>query len=367
MNFRNLLSLCAVALISVAVMAQAPTGKVHGRVTDPTGVPKAAGTIGLSTDGGKTFKFTFPVSATGDFTGDGVAPGTYSLIFKMPDTGEGKFIDLIDNVKVVAGQDTLQDVDMTRKEFMDKMTPDQRKQVEDFKKKNADVMKTNQLIKNLNADLQTARQDNKDKKYDEAEALMLKDTVAKPDGFLLWYELGSAQLGQKKYDDAIASYKKVLELDTKKPSPELDGGAHAGIGEAYARDGKPDDVANAVTEYDTAAKTNPAKAAFYLTNEAVVYQNVSNGDAQAAAADKAIAADEKNPLPYYLKGQALAAKITVDAKSGAYILPPGMVDAYKKYLELAPTGQYVAEVNAILAETTKQVSNSFKAQPTKKK
>jgi tetratricopeptide (TPR) repeat protein len=366
MKLRSLISLCAVALFSVAAMAQI-AGKVHGRVTDPTGVTKTVGTIGLSTDQGHTFKYSFPVGATGDYTGTGIAPGTYSVVYKMPDTAEGKFVDMIDNVKIIADQDTLQDVDMSRKEYIDKMTPDQRKQVEDFKKKNAEIMKTNSVIKTLNADLNTARQDNKDKKYDEAEALMLKDTVLRPDGVLLWYELGNAQLGEKKWDDAIASYKKVLDLDvaSKKPNIELEGGAHAGLGEVYARDGKADDVATAETEYDSASKVNPTKAGFYYSNETVVFQNTGNGEAQAAAADKAITADPKNPLPYYLKGQALAAKITIDAKSGAYILPPGMVDAYKTYLQLAPTGQFVAEVNAVLAETTKTVQTTFKA--TKKK
>ena len=371
MKLRTLLSLCAVALVPFAALAQtAVTGKVHGRVTDPTGVPKAVGTVGLSTDMGHTFKYTFPVSATGDFTGDGIAPGTYSLVYRMPDTPEGKFIDEIDNVNIVAASDVMQDLDMSRAEYISKMTPDQQKQVAEFKKKNADVMKTNLLVKNLNADLTAARQNIKDKKFDEAEALMLKDSAAKPDGVPIWFELGNAQLGLKKYDDSIVSYKKVLELDAtaKKPNPDQDGAAHAGIGEAYARDGKPDDVAKAQEEYDQAAKINPVKAASYLTNEAAIFMNANNGDAQAAAADKAIAvdpADPKNPLPYYIKGQALVAKVTQDPKTKAWILPPGMEDAYNTYLKLAPTGPYAAEIASILKELTTPVETSFKA--TKKK
>jgi len=355
-------------LLSLAGMAQdATTGKVHGRVLDPTGMPKGVGTVSLSTDGGHTAKFSAPVSATGDFVVTGASAGTYSIIYKMPDTPEGKFIDEIDNVKVVDGQDTQQDIDMSRKDYLDKMTPEQRKQVEEFKKKNSEIMQKNQIIKTLNADLGTARQDNKDKKYDEAEALMLKDTAAKPDGVLLWYELGSAQLGLKKYDDAVATYKKVLELDaaSKKPNPELSGGAHAGVGEAYARDGKTADVATAQTEYDEAVKANPVRAAFYLTNEAVVFQNVNNSDAQAAAADKAIAIDPKSPLPYYLKGQALVGKVTQDAKTNAWVLPAGMADAYNMYLKLAPTGPYAPEITSIMTELTKPVVTNIKS--TKKK
>src|SRR5271155_6073238 len=113
MKLRLPLLLAAVALLSVSIagMAQEPTGKLHGRVTDPTGVPRGGGSVGLSTDGGKTEKYTFPVSETGDFKGDGIAPGTYSLILRMADTAPGKFVDNIDNVKIVAGQDMLQDDD----------------------------------------------------------------------------------------------------------------------------------------------------------------------------------------------------------------------------------------------------------------
>jgi tetratricopeptide (TPR) repeat protein len=341
-------------------VAQAPTGKIHGRVIDPTGVPKTAGTVSLSTDMGHTSKYSFPVSATGDFTGDNIAPGTYSVILRLPDTGEGKFVDEIDNVKIVAGDDVHQDVDMSRKEYIDKMTPEQKKQLEEFKKKNAEILKTNAVIKNLNSDLNEARQDNHDKKYADAETLMLKDTALKPDGELLWYELGLAQSGLKKWDDAATSLKKAAELGaaSKKPNPELIGGAHSALGEVYGRSGKVDE---ATAEYDLAAKINPAKAGTYYLNETVVYFNVGNAAAQAVAADKAIAADPKNALPYYLKGQSLAGKITVDPKTGSYIVPPGCAEAYQKYLELAPTGPYAAESKAILDETQTKVNSKFKA------
>jgi hypothetical protein len=92
-----------------------------------------------------------------------------------------------------------------------------------------------------------------------------------------------------------------------------------------------------------------------------VFQNVGNADASAAAADKAIAADPKSPLPYYLKGQALISKATVDSKTGVYVLPPGCEEAYQKYIDLAPTGPYVNDVKAILAQSQTKVENKYKA------
>lgn len=363
MKLRTLFALAGAVLVSASItaLAQAPAaGKIHGHVSDPTGMAKGGGTISLSTDGGHTSKYSFPVNASGDFTGDGIAPGTYTMVLRLPDTPPDKLVDQIDNVKITAGEDTHQDDDMSREEFLSKLTPDQRKQVEEFKKKNADVMKNNSVIKNLNADLATARDDNKSKKYDEAEALMLKDTAAKPDSDLLWYELGNSQLGLKKWDDAATSFKKAADLSaaSKKPSPDLIGGADAGIGEAEARNNKVEDAA---TQYDAAAKANPAKAGFYYSNETIIFSQVGNTDAQAASADKAIAADPNNPLPYYLKGQALIGKATMDSKTQTIVLPPGCGEAYQKYLDLAPNGQFANDVKAILAQSNAKVENKYKA------
>jgi len=360
MKSRLLLSLGAAALFTAtAAFAQDTAGKIHGRVIDPTGVPKTNGTVALSIDNGKTLKYTFPVGADGTYKGEGIAPGTYTLVYKTPEMAEGKIADQIDGVKIEAGQDTAQDDDLSRQAYLDKLTPEQKKQVEEFKKKNGEAMKANAVIKNLNADLNEAREDNKNKQFDKAEALMQKDTAAKPDADLLWYELGIAQIGLKKYDDAIASLKKAGDLSTaaKKPNPEVIGGSQSLLGEAYAATNKPQDASAA---YDAAAKANPAKAGSYYTNEAIVFSKTGNGDAQAAAADKAITADPNNALAYYLKGQGLVSKMTVDAK-GNYNAPPGCLEAYQKYLELAPTGPYAGEVKAVLDATHTQVKSSYKA------
>jgi len=71
------LGLLAFAL--VPVLAQTPTapskpmGKIHGHITGPEGAPRTSGAVSLSTDGGQTNKFTFPVSSIGDYDGDGKA------------------------------------------------------------------------------------------------------------------------------------------------------------------------------------------------------------------------------------------------------------------------------------------------------
>ncbi|HTD55765.1 MAG TPA: hypothetical protein VK670_10305, partial [Silvibacterium sp.] len=73
-----------------------------------------------------------------------------------------------------------------------------------------------------------------------------------------------------------------------------------------------------------------------------------------------IAADPNKPIPYYLKGKALVSKATVDAK-GNYVAPPGCLEAYQKYLELAPDGPFAPEVKQILQSMGGKVSSTYKA------
>ena len=384
----------------------APMGKIHGHVTNPSGASQAGGAVSLvsteraASGPGLTAmtsdKGTFPVDANGDYSGQ-APPGTYTAVYRSAGMGPDKQADHADNVKIVIGQDTLQDIDMSRKEYIDALPADQKKQLEDLRKHNSEAMKANEVIKHLNddlklvtqdihdadgarataqqqlgttaskADLDAKEQEIKTAKYTEIETLMSKDAAAKPDASVLWAQLGQAQLGLKKYDEAEATYKKVLDLEAtaKKPNPSVQGLADSGLGEIYARTGK---VPEANAAYDAAAKVNPTQAAFYLKNEAVIFFQTNNSDAQVAAADRAIAVDPTQALLYYLKGQGLIGKATFDATTNKIVPPPGCKEAYQKYLELAPTGMYAGEVKGILAQFDQTIDQGYKTpKPTKKK
>jgi len=386
------LGLAAAGLLALALAPghsqpapAANTGKIHGRVINPTGQPQGGGTVSLSTDGGVTLKFSFPVDDSGNYTGEAPA-GTYMVVYRAADTPAGKMVDSIRGVKIVVGEDTAQDVDMSRQEYIDKMTPDEKKQLEDLKKANAQALQANVLINQLNADLKVVNQDKKDidnatalatqalganaakadlankiaeirtAKYTDIVSLATKDTGLKPDEALLWNQLGYGQAGLKQYDDAVTSYKKAVDLETasKKPRMPVIGQAQAGLGECYARTGK---VPEANAAFDAAAKADPANAQLYLKNQAIIFFQEGNSAAQSAAADEAIKADPNPNDPnlailYYVKAQGLIMSATVDAK-GHYVLPPDCTAAYKKYLELAPHGQFAADVTGILAQAAK--------------
>ena len=363
--------------------AQEPAAaSIHGHVTNPAGAPMGTGEVRLTTDRtsdakSRKYAYTFPIDASGNYKGTGIKPDNYVAIVYQQD----KSLDFNDSVVFKAGEDKTVDFDMTRKEYVDKMTPEEKKALEEYKKKNAEVTNANAKIANLNTLLQQARADNKSGNFDAAATAMKQATEQKPDEGILWVTLGDAQLGladaalktaksagkgvsdpdvASKFNDAIASYKKAIELNaaSKKPSAETAAAADNQLGQAY---GKMGDAKNASDAYDAAAKAQPTSAGMYYFNEAATLYNAGKLDDASAAADKAIAADPKRAMAYYIKGQALISKASVDAKTQKITAPPGCVEAYQQYLELDPTGPHAQEVKDILTGIGAQVKSSYKA------
>lgn len=395
-NIALCLGVLGIALLAGA--AQTPSapnkGKIHGHVTNPSGTAQSNGTVTFLGAGISAKDGTFPVDANGDYAAE-MPPGTYRLVYRAVGTPEDKESDHVDNVKVVVGQDTVQDIDMSRAEYTKDLSPEQKKQLEELKKKNSEVIKNNEVVKHINTDLGASDLDLKDvdnakdtaiktlgasaakadidakeseiktAKYTDIETMMLKDTAAKPDASILWGRLGQAEAGLKKYDQAESAFKKAIEVDlaSKKQNLAVQGMAQAGLGEVYARTGK---ISDANAGYDAAAKLDPPHAAMYYKNEAVIFFQANNADAQAAAAQKAIDADPAGqPIAYYLKGNALIQKTTEDPKTHKLVAPPGCLEAYQKYLDLQPNGTYAKDVKDILASFSASIDTSYKA-PKKK-
>ena len=380
----------ALALSLIPALAQQPTaqtGKIHGHVTNYTGQSQPAGLICLSTDNGVTVAYTFPVDSHGNYAGEAPA-ATYTLLYRMPDTPPSLWIDAINNITISAGKDLEQNDDMSRQAFIDELPDEQKKELEELKKHNANAHNQEQFIKTINTDLGAVAQDLKDaeiarntavkelgktadpseidakaaairsSKCAEAESFTLRDlqTIKESglnaDETTLWENLGRAQIGLKKYEEAEQSFKRVLEIQeaSGSPKPEVQAFANAGLGEVYARTGK---TAEAVKAFDLAAKLDATHAGMYLRNEALIFMQAGNAEAQVAAAEKAIKTDTRDALPYFIKANGLLKESGVDLAAKHFDLPVGCAAAYERYLTLAPSGPYVAEAQAMLRRASK--------------
>jgi len=242
---------------------------------------------------------------------------------------------------------------------------------------NATLPTAKLTINQINADLAAARAANKAGRFADAEALMLQATASKPELLYPWVVLGQAQLGLKQYDQAQASFKTVLGLDPSSrtqasgfydtnrfgaiaaPSvtgnsdagrsertPEVQGIAWSNLGEIYIRSNKPADAQSA---FDRAARIDQKNAVLYRNNETILFFQAGDAAAEVDAADKAIALDPTHARLYYFKGQGLLEQATVDPATQKVVLPPGCAEAYRKYLEMRPSGQFANDARTILA------------------
>lgn len=368
-------------------LSSAQMGRIHGRVINPAGMVQKNGTVSLSIDGGVTLIYNFPVSSSGEYSGQAPA-GDYMIVYRAPDTPQGKIVDYVSGVEVVAGQDTAQNIDMTRPEFIARLSPEQQRQLQGLKQANASAaVSANLRISTINSDLRivdldfeaaenagaTATQNLgagasqadvdamtaqiKNARLTEVETLTTKDASSDPDEPTLWVDLARAEAGLKNYLDAETHYKKALDLALKaNPArPKVLGAAYAGLGEVYARTLMVDD-ANAA--FNAAARADPSDAAAYFRNQAVIFYQEKNFPAQVDAAETAIKADPSQATLYYILAEGLAQNATVDLDTNKIVFPPGCIAAFHKYLELAPTGPFAANAIEFLQKAGEATSST---------
>ena len=381
-------SLAGLAIFLVApAFAQGTGATVHGHVTNPAGQPFTNGDVKFTQDKTTPYKDekfvnVTPIDKDGNYKTTGVKPGDYFVYVVQAD----KTIDRLELTVKAEDTDKTLDFDMTREEFVKNMTPEEKKALEEYKKKNAAVVSANQVIAKLNATLKTVRADlaaaapNKDDVSKDV-ASMKEAVGAKPDVGLLWMTYGDTLLAQgrhladadkkagkspatdedvtKSYTDAEDAYKKAIALDSAGDKPNVvgEGADYNQLGNTLTQLGKPDE---ATAAFDSAAKAEPAKAGIYYKNEAAVLYNAGQMDAALAAAEKAITADPNAADAYFIKGQALVTKTAPD-KTGKLVAPAGCVEAYQKFLSLAPNDPKVPQVNEVLASLGAKVDTKYKA------
>jgi tetratricopeptide (TPR) repeat protein len=385
--FAKLAGIVGVAIFAVApAMAQKPTVTVHGHVTNPAGGDFSPGDVKFTTDQSVAYKeakfaAVAPLDAQGNYKATGLTPGDYFVYVVQGD----KLVDRVElKIKAEDTDLTLND-DMTRADYIKSMTPEQQKALEEYKKKNAQVVSANQVIAKLNTTLKTTRADlaaaaaNKDDVSKDVAA-MKEAVTAKPDTGLLWLTYGDTLLAQGKHladvdkkagksptaddaltqanNDAVEAYKKAIALDAAGAKPNVVGEAadYNQLGNALIAQGKTDD---AIAAFDNAGKTDPAKAGMYYKNAAAVLYNAGQMDGALDAANKAIAADPNAADAYFIKGQALVTKSTVDPKTNKLAAPEGCVEAYQKFLAIAPNDPKVPEVKQVLASLGATIDTSY--------
>jgi Tfp pilus assembly protein PilF len=221
-----------------------------------------------------------------------------------------------------------------------------------------DAVSQNEKIKALNQMLQQASAARQAGDFQKAVSIMQEATQQDPSQDVLWVSLGLSHLGAKQYPEAIEAFKKAVGLNRESHA------YHNLLGTAYLRRRQMDD---AVGEFKTAAELNDKNpsdpkhnpnAAMYWYNAGAALTIQGKSDEAIAAFDKAIAADPKKAEAYYQKGINLIGKAKVD-KDGKMTAPEGTEEAFQKYLELSPNGQFAEPVKEMLAMIGAKIETQY--------
>ncbi len=369
----------ALGLCVPPVWAQA-SGSVKGVCKNVDGTPMAGAVVEyVNVENGQ--KYSLKTNAKGEYFSLGISPGKYKVtLYKTPDEQKaGVETYHLTGVQVAAEELTL-DLDLKKEQERqakgEGLTAEQMKQRQEQQAKQAKEINT---VKSLNDKLNAAKTAADAGDFDTAIANLNDANQIDQTRDLIWFKLGDYYRmsalkqtdpaeKQKRLGSAVDSYQKAIQL--KQTTPDKDAAKQAqtlaayynNLAEAYAKSNKVDD---AVKTYALAAQTDPSSAVQYYFNTGAVLTNAGRVDDAVAAFDKVIATDPTKADAYYWKGVNMIGKATLQGDK--MVAPPGTAEAFQKYLELQPNGQYADAAKQMLTSIGASVETSFgKKKPPKK-
>ena len=168
--------------------------------------------------------------------------------------------------------------------------------------------------------------------------------------------LGLAYGGVEEYQQAIPMLQQATILKAA-------AGTYMELGTDLAQVGK---VPEATTTCDKVLSVDPAAQKMQsgcYKNVAIVLTNKGNLADAIKPLQKATQLNPQDALAWTLLGDALTNTITSKSEAGkmVYVIPPGTIEAYQRYLQLEPNGPYAGQVQAAvegLTELTKAATQT---------
>ena len=384
MKVRNLVVAIAGALF-LALTSFAQITAIEGDVKGEDGKPLVKALVKITrTDIKGNYKCN--TNKKGHYFYNGLPLGTYNIAVEV----NGKDADSMNGVRTRLGDPMAVNFDLEAiakkraatnaavqqaaasgtglsKEAERGMTKEQKEAYDKAIKEREAGMKKN---KELNDAFTTGLTAMQNKDYATAVASLTKASELDPKQVAVWAQLADAHVQSAKgktgaeFDAAMAkgleAYGKAIEINP------ADGATHNNYALALAQAKKFPEMQ---AELQKAAQLDPAKAGQYYYNLGALLVNAGQAEPAGEAFKKAIELDPNHADSYYQWGIYLLGKATFDA-TGKPTPVPGTVEAFQKYLQLAPNGQFADSAKGMLASMDTKVDTSFRnpnAAPAKKK
>jgi tetratricopeptide (TPR) repeat protein len=233
------------------------------------------------------------------------------------------------------------------KEQERQLSPEQKAAMEKQIKEQSEKMKKNKDLNDaFNAGMEAVQQ----KRWADAAASFDKAATLDPTQVAVFQQLGEARMKMAEgktgadYDtnvaEAMKAYQRAIELKPDDP------GTHNNYALAL---GKAKKFPEMETELKKAADLNPSEGGKYYYNLGAMLVNSGQAEAAGQAFKKAIELTPTYADAYYQYGVTLIGQAKIDTATGKVTPVPGTIEAFQKYLELAPTGQWAPSAKEMLA------------------
>ncbi len=375
MKFRNL-AVAAAAALCLSALSFAQITALEGDVKGADGSPAVKAVVKITrTDIKGNYKCT--TDKKGHYFYNGLPLGTYNVAVEI----DGKEVDAVNGVRSRLGDPTPVNFDLHKAA--------QERAAQQARASAAGASGAAPLTKEKERSMSKEEKEAYDKALKERESAM-KHNKELNDAF----SAGMAAVQAKDFDAAVVSFAKASELDpkqvavwaqladayvsaaAKKTGPEFDAAMGKGI-EAYGKAlelnpgdaathnnyalalGKAKKFPEMQAELKKAAELDPTKAGQYYYNLGAMLVNAGQSEPAGEAFKKAIELDPNHADSYYQLGVYLVSKASF-AADGKVTPVAGTVEAFQKYLSLAPTGQFAESAKGMLSSMDAKVDTSYK-------
>ena len=357
------------AALACASLAYGQTGAIRGKVIGKDGQPLQGALIKIER---QQVRGNYKVKSRkkGDFFHAGLPLGTYNVSCEI----DGQIVERMGNVRVGLSNPAEVNFDLQKLAGRQKsgptqadlasMTAEERKSYEQaIRSRQQAISKNKQLNETFNDGMVALKMKN----YPAAVQSLMKAAEIDAAQHVIWANLGDAQAKMalstaganrsKLYGESIASYDKAIEIDATNAA------YHNNVGLVMVRAGKLDDGKMKLAE---AAMLDPGNAAKYFFNLGAVMVNTANTDGAIQAFTKATEANPNYAIAYYQLGMVLVGNAATQP-DGTVVPADGTVEAFQKYIELEPQGQFTAAAQSMLTGLSASVETLYEDTSKKKK
>jgi tetratricopeptide (TPR) repeat protein len=386
MKFRNL-AVAAAGACLLALTSFAQITAIEGDVKGEDGAPKINAVVKIvRTDIKGNYKCN--TNKKGHYFYNGLPLGMYNISVEV----DGKEVDVVNGVRTKLGDPTAVNFDLQKiaqmraannakmnaaasgqgpglsKEQERSMTKEQKEAYEKaIKDREAGMKKNKELndafsagLTEMQAGTAATNPEERAKHFASAVESLTKASELDPKQVAVWAQLADAHVNaataktgpefDAEMGKGIECYNKALELNP------ADAATHNNFALAL---GKAKKFPEMQAELQKAAELDPPKAGQYYYNLGAMLVNAGQSEPAGQAFKKAIELDPNHADSYYQWGVYLIGKASF-AADGKVTPVEGTAEAFQKYLQLAPTGQFADSAKGMLESMNAKVDTAYK-------